>query len=155
MQKGACKKQMKNQNGMKCCRARNITDREFSGMITIEMAYIAPVMLLVFFLSVMGIFYYHDKEIIASCAYEAAVVGSAKAREKSGATAETVEAVFEERALGKCILFGKVQGSAQIDEEKVVVKASAVRGKIRLSVTETAGITKPEAKIRKYRKLLP
>ena len=59
-----------------------ITDREFSGMITVEMAYIVPVILFVFFLSVMGIFYYHDKQVIAACAYEAAVTGSTKAREK-------------------------------------------------------------------------
>ena len=55
---------------------------EFSGMITVEMTYIVPVILLIFFLSIMGIFYFHDKEVIAACAYEAAVVGSAKAREK-------------------------------------------------------------------------
>lgn len=133
---------------------RQIEDMEFSGMITVEMAYIAPAILSVFFLSVMGIFYYHDKEVISSCAYEAAAVGSTKAREKGGVTAETVNAVFQERVCGKCILFGQVQGSAQIDEERIVVRASAAKGKMRMAVTETSGITEPEKKIRKYRSLM-
>ncbi|MCI9075461.1 MAG: pilus assembly protein [Dorea sp.] len=132
-----------------------ITDREFSGMITVEMAYIVPVILFVFFLSVMGIFYYHDKQVIAACAYEAAVTGSTKAREKNGVTAGTVGAVFEERVHGKCILFGEVCGSAQVSDEQIVVKASAAKGKLRAAVMETASVTEPETKIRKYRRLMP
>lgn len=131
-----------------------IADREFSGMITVEMAYIVPVILFVFFLSVMGIFYYHDKQVIAACAYEAAVIGSTKAREKNGVTAGTVGAVFDERVHGKCILFGEVCGNAQVGDEQIVVKASAAKGKLRVSVIETASVTEPEAKIRKYRRLM-
>lgn len=124
------------------------------GMITVEMAYIVPVILSVFFLSVMGLFYYHDKQIIAACAYEAAVTGSTKAREKDGVTAGTVGAVFDERVRGKCILFGEVQGNVQVSEERIVVNASASKGKMRVSVTETASVTEPETKIRKYRRLI-
>lgn len=131
-----------------------IADREFSGMITVEMAYIVPVILFVFFLSVMGLFYYHDKQVIAACAYEAAVTGSTKAREKNGVTAGTVGAVFDERVHGKCILFGEVCGNVQVGDEQIVVKASAAKGKLRVSVIETASVTEPEAKIRKYRRLM-
>lgn len=126
----------------------------FSGMITVEMAYIAPVILSVFFLSVMGIFYYHDKEVIASCAYEAAAAGSTKAREKDGVTEGTVAAIFEERVHGKCILFGEVQGNAEVSEERVAVKASASRGRLRVSVTEAVSVTEPEERIRRYRRLM-
>lgn len=125
---------------------------ELPGMITVEMAFIAPVILSIFFLSVMGIFYYHDKEVIAACAYEAAVAGGAKAREKNGVTRELVRDIFEERVYGKCILFNKVQGDVQISEEQIVVKASAARGRMRVAVAETASLTEPEAKIRRYRK---
>lgn len=126
----------------------------FSGMITVEMVYIVPVILSVFFLSIMGIFYYHDKEVIASCAYEAAVAGSTKAREKDGVTEGTVAAIFEERVRGKCILFGEVQGNAQVSEERIAVKASASKGRLRVSITETASVTEPEEKIRRYRRLM-
>lgn len=134
---------------MKCLK------KEFSGMITVEMAYIAPFILFVFFLSVMGIFYYHDKEVISACAYEAAVVGSTKMRERDGVADGTVMEAFEERVNGKCILFGEVQSSVQVSEERIVVNASASKGKMRMSVTETASVTEPETKIRKQRRLLP
>ncbi len=135
-------------------RERKTKGIDFSGMITVEMAYIVPAVLSVFFLIVMGIFYYHDKEVISSCAYEAAAVGSTKTREKEKVTAETVNAIFEERVRGKCILFGRVYGNAQVDEERIVVKAFAAKGKMRVSVAETAGITEPEEKIRRYRRLM-
>lgn len=134
-------------------RSMELGERRLSGVITIEMVYIMPVILLVFFLSVMGIFYYHDKAVIAACAYEAAVVGSTKARERDGVTEALVTAVFEERIHGKCILVGEVYADAQVGKESIVVWASAARGRMSLSVTGTASVTEPEEKIRKYRRL--
>lgn len=128
-------------------------DDGMKAIITVEMAYIVPVVLLIFFLSVMGIFYYHDKDVIAACAYEAAVVGSTKVREKNGVRSEQIQAVFEERVRGKCILFEDIQGSAQIDEDKIVVRAAASKGKMRLSIMETASVTEPEDNIRRYRRI--
>lgn len=134
-------------------RKRIRSTRELSGVITVEMAYIIPVILMVFFLCVMGIFYYHDKEIIASCAYEAAVIGSTKARETDDVTSDLVTAVFEERIRGKCILFAGVQGSSQVSEDMITVQADAAKGYMRISVTARAAITEPEKKIRRYRNL--
>lgn len=128
-------------------------DDGMKGIITVEMAYIVPVVLLVFFLSVLGILYYHDKDVIAACAYEAAVVGSTKAREKNGVRPEQIQAVFEERIQGKCILFEDIQGSAQVGEDKIVVRAAASKGKMCLGIMETASITKPEDNIRRYRRI--
>ncbi len=128
-------------------------DRSLKGVITVEMTYIVPVILFVFFLSVMGIFYYHDKDVLASCAYEAAVVGSTKAREREGITPGQVQAVFEERIRGKCILFREIQGSAQVDEDKITVQVHASKGRMRLHIKETASVTQPEEKIRKYRRI--
>ena len=34
--------------------------------------------------SLLLLFYFHDKNIISSCAYETAVIGSTKAREREG-----------------------------------------------------------------------
>lgn len=123
------------------------------GIITVEMAYIVPVVLLIFFLSVMGIFYYHDKDVIASCAYEAAVVGSTKAREKNGVSSDQIQAVFEERVRGKSILFEDIRGNVRISEDKIVVNVTAVKGKMRLNIMETAAVTEPEDKIRRYRRI--
>lgn len=122
-------------------------------MITIEMAYIVPVIFLVFFLSVLGIFYYHDKDVLTACAYETAVVGSVKMRENGGVSGDTICALFRERAYGKCILFSGADVEAEIGEEEVRVYASAVRGRFRMSVSAASRITKPEEKIRKYRRV--
>lgn len=45
-----------------------IRTMELNGMFTVEMAYIAPFILRIFFLSIMGIFYYHDKALTAAAA---------------------------------------------------------------------------------------
>lgn len=47
-----------------------IRTMELNGMFTVEMAYIAPFILMIFFLSIMGIFYYHDKALTAAAAHE-------------------------------------------------------------------------------------
>lgn len=130
-----------------------IREQWLKGMITLEMAYIVPVILTLFFLCVLGLFYYHDKDVAAACAYEAAVVGSTKAREKDEVTDSLVNAVFQERIRGKCILFGSMSVNTMIDKERITVTARAARRGMRLSVEESAAVTKPEEKIRTYRRL--
>lgn len=122
-------------------------------VITIETACVMPVLFLVIYLSILGTFYYHDKHIVISCAWEAAVVGSTKAREEDGVTEDTVAAVFAERIRGKCILFGEVEGKAAVSDESIVLEASAARGGMRLSASVKAAVTHPEDEIRKIRNI--
>ena len=51
---------------------------------TVEMSFLTPIIMLLVMSSIYAFFYYHDKNIIAGAAYETAVVGSNKAREKPG-----------------------------------------------------------------------
>lgn len=127
------------------------TDRK--GSITVEMAYIMPLVLMVFFLSIMGIFFYHDKNIIAGCAYETAVIGSTKAREKEGVTSELLKTVFAERIQKKCILFGSVESSITVSKAEVTVVATAQKNSMKISVTQRASITEPEEYIRNIRRI--
>lgn len=53
---------------------------------TVEMSFLMPIIMLLVMSSIYAFFYYHDKNIIAGAAYETAVVGSNKAREKTGFT---------------------------------------------------------------------
>ena len=55
-----------------------IKTMELNGMFTVEMAYIVPFILSVFFLSIMGIFYYHDKALTAAAAHETAAIAGTK-----------------------------------------------------------------------------
>ena len=49
--------------------------------------------------SIYAFFYYHDKNIIAGAAYETAVVGSNKAREKPGSQTGTGNTFSKSREL--------------------------------------------------------
>ena len=127
--------------------------KKYKGSITIEMTCILPLFALVFVFGVWGSFYYHDKSILSSCAYETAVMGSTKVREKETITEGLLKEAFQERIRGKCILFSSVDAMAQIDEEAVVVKAQGQRKNMKTAVVHTAAVTEPESYIRKMRKL--
>lgn len=127
--------------------------KDWNGMITVEMAYIVPVILFIFFLSVIGIFYYHDKEILTACAYESAAAASVKEREDGGVLPDTVCTMFRERIRGKCILFSDAEISVEIEEGSMIVNAEALKGKMRITVRVSASLTDPEQTIRQYRRI--
>ena len=130
-----------------------IKTMELNGMFTVEMAYIVPFILSVFFLSIMGIFYYHDKALTAAAAHETAAIAGTKSREKDEVTEMVVSTIFEERIRGKSIVFGNPRVNAKVDKDRITVTANASKGRMKLSVEETSCITKPEERIRSYRKL--
>lgn len=130
-----------------------IRTMELNGMFTVEMAYIVPFILMIFFLSIMGIFYYHDKALTAAAAHETAAIAGTKVREKDEVTETVVSTIFEERIRGKCIVFGNPSVNAKANKDQITVTADATKGRMKLSVAESSSITKPEEKIRSYRKL--
>ena len=127
--------------------------RKYKGSFTIETALLMPVIALVFVFSVWGSFYYHDKNIISSCAYEIAVVGSIKVREKESVTEEILNSELEKQLNKKCILFAEINTSAHIGQDMVIVEAEAVRKKMKIVVKQTAAVTQPEDYIRKVRRI--
>ena len=58
--------------------------RWLKGSFTVEMAFLIPMILFLIMGCIRISFYYHDKNIIAGAAYETAVTGSTKVREKVG-----------------------------------------------------------------------
>lgn len=120
---------------------------------TVEMSFLMPVVLLLIMSSILGVFYFHDKNIIAGAAYETAVAGSTKAREKGGADKGELERLFEERVGGKCILFPGVSGSVTLSKEEIEVTGTARKGKMSVSVLKRMPVTDPEQKIRDVRRL--
>lgn len=137
------------------------------GSATIEMAYIMPVIFLIFTSTVYLMFYYHDKNILAGAVYETAVVGSQKIRaagaddadeggaypESAGSVEESLETLFHARIRRKLILFPGAAVSVNCTEKQIEVTAKAVRKKMRVTVTGRAAVTKPEKFIRNHRKL--
>ena len=54
------------------------------GSMTVEMSFLMPMVLFLIMGCILTAFYYHDKNILSGAAYETAVVGSTKTREKDG-----------------------------------------------------------------------
>lgn len=123
------------------------------GSMTVEMSFLMPLILLLLMSSILAIFYFHDKNILAGAAYETAVVGSTKMREKEKADSSQLTSLCEERIAGKCILFGKSSIEVSADETEVVVKISAKKGKFGVSVIKKAAVTDPEKFIRDIRRI--
>ena len=130
-----------------------IRTMELNGMFTVEMAYIVPFILMIFFLSIMGIFYYHDKALTAAAAHETAAIAGTKVREKDEVTETVVSTIFEERIRGKCIVFYNLSVNVKVNKDQITITEDATKGRMKLSVVESSSITKPEEKIRSYRKL--
>ena len=99
-------------------------------------------------------FYFHDKNILSAAAYETAVAGSTKAREKDGVDAAELEALFAERIQGKCILFAGAQAGISVSEEEIKVEITATKGGMSLALEHRAAVTEPEKEIRKWRRFI-
>ena len=124
-----------------------------SGSMTVEMAYIMPLFGMLFYLCVIVVFYYHDKNIITGCAYETAVVAGTKAREKDGISGEKVNALFRERVKGKCILFPDPWADVTVGEEQIDIQVFVRKKRMKLLVRQRAKVTDPEKYIRDMRRL--
>lgn len=120
---------------------------------TVEMSFLMPMVLLLIMGSIFAVFYYHDKNIISGAAYEAAVVGGLKAREKSGVGEEEVEAVFRERLGNKCILFDTVEVKASVGADEIEILGTGAKRGMKVSVRKRMRITDPERRIRDLRRL--
>lgn len=140
-----------------------MTGKTMRGSATVEMAYIMPLIFLVFTASMYLMFYYHDKNILAGAAYETAVVGSQKMRAAGADNAgeegvqevsETIlESLFQSRIRRKLILFSGASVSVTSTDRQIEVTAMAMRKKMRVTVTARSAVTKPEKFIRDHRKL--
>lgn len=119
----------------------------------VEMSFLMPIILLLIMSSIFGVFYFHDKNILNSAAYETAVVGSTKARDKEGASVSELEALFRERAEGKCILLGSVSVTAAISDDEIEIRGMASGRGMTVQVIGRMPITKPEKKIRDIRRI--
>lgn len=125
----------------------------YKGSFTIEIALLLPIIVVVFILCVWGGFYFHDKNILSSCAYETAVMGSTKAREENIVTEEMLREAFMERINKKCILLSDVSVRIGITKERIEIEAVAERKTMKVIVRHTAAVTAPEDYIRGKRRI--
>lgn len=123
--------------------------KSVSGVITVEMSYLMPIVLLIFAMTVHTVFYYHDKNILIGAAAETAVVGAQMERKPN----ETVDlnGFFSERISGKLILFSGASVTIEDSGKWVQVEARAENGKRKLQIVQRAVVIEPEKNIRRKR----
>ena len=132
----------------------NGKDRKMlKGSMTVEMSFLMPIILFLIMSCILTVFYFHDKNVISAVAYETAVVGGTKAREKNGVTGGELQALFAERISKKCVLFPGSNVNVSIGEVKIVVTATAAKGRFGIHVVKTAAVTEPEKYIRDKRRI--
>ena len=126
---------------------------KLKAVMTVEMSFLIPIIVFLFMGIVLSMFYYHDKNVINGAAYETAVTGSIKMREKEGVSEAELKEFCKDRIDGKCFFLVSYYIDVSIDKEEVVVGISAWKGRFRLSVLKKAAITTPEKRIRNIRRL--
>ena len=125
-----------------------------TGSLTVEMSLLMPLILLLLMSSILAVFYFHDKNILAGAAYEtAAVAGNEDPGEGEDRCGGTGSA-FSERIQGKCILFPTPDAQVEIKRQEITVRASVQRGRFGLSVEKKIPVTEPEKEIRDRKRLI-
>ena len=124
-----------------------------NGSFTVEMSLIMPIILFLIMGCILACFYYHDKNILAGAAYETAVTGSTKAREKDGISEGELNTLFKERVGKKCILFPGASAVISIEKDKIHVSAVSRRRHMILTVESSAAVIEPEKYIRDIRRI--
>lgn len=122
-----------------------------SGVITIEMSYLIPIILFIFVLVVHTVFYYHDKNILIGAAGETVVLGAQIERKPDESGQIDLTGFYQERIRGKLILFSGAQADISVTEKSVEINVSAVRGRMRIQIAQSAAVVMPEKKIRQKR----
>lgn len=121
---------------------------ELKGVITVEMSYIVPLVLLLFLTIIYVVFYFHDKNIILGAAEETAVLGAQLERKPDENGQNNLSEFYQERVGGKLILLPKTKVRVEVVGDTVVVSADAKRGWMAVAICRQMPILKPEKKIR-------
>lgn len=120
------------------------------GSLTIELAYLFPLILLVFGVLLHVLFYYHDKNILLGAAHETAAYGAGLEEVQE----EALEEYFNTRLRGRLLLFEQLEKKVGLQEKKVTVTCNAKKGAMSLEVKCSVNRTEPEDYIRSVRKLI-
>ena len=119
------------------------------GSVTVEASVIVPIILFIFVVLVNILFYYHDKNIMQSTAYEtvALAVGREQMEELD------LEYYFFSRMEGRMLIFNRVECEVKIDKEYVTVTCDGRKDTMVAEVEYRMNNTKPEKYIRNVRKI--
>ena len=123
--------------------------KNLKGSMTVEAAYVVPIVLMVFVMIVYSTFYFHDKNIIKGTLCEVeAIIGQ---RERIEETADHGSIYFEERLGDKLILLTDYTFESEAVGDEVILYVRASHGVMSTSAQGIARATRPEKHIRMMR----
>lgn len=122
---------------------------QLKGSATIEMLYIIPVILLVFIVAVYISFFFHDKNVLQSLAYETAVIGSSQYREGDGVQEEELYEFFLENSSRKLMFFPEPEIEITVSADEIIVIATTSKNHMDIVVEKEFPLEIIETKIRK------
>lgn len=117
------------------------------GSTVVEMSYLIPFCLFLFFLLITITFYFHDKTILSVAAAETAVTGVETDRKKMTEEVD-LESFFRERIRGKLIFLSEVEVKVSRSGKRIEVEVHASKGRMKVHLIQRAVKTKPEEMIR-------
>ena len=80
-------------------------------------------------------------------------MGSTRMRERERISEGELSALYAERVEDKCILFADSSAQVSVGEKEIVIKATAQKGRLALTVLKKSAVTDPEKYIRDRRRL--
>lgn len=143
---GIDKLEIKKRNNKNC-----VISRTVSGVITIELSYLIPLILFLFVSIMYTVFYYHDKNILIGAASETAVLGAQLKRKPDENDLVDLSDFCQERIQGKLIFFAGAQADISLSDKGIEITVYASRGRMKIQTTQKAPVVKPEKKIRQKR----
>lgn len=130
-------------------RCLDLVRRECQASTIVEMAYLIPVILLMWMLVIFALFYYHDKTLVIGAAYEAATVGGEWYEEADEVETEKIGEYFQDRIREKLLFYSYISVDVQMEEDLLIVDASARKRGMRIHEIQKVKIRNPKKEIRR------
>ncbi len=127
--------------------------KKVRGVLTVEMSFLIPIILLIFVVVIETVFYYHDKNILLGAAAETAVVGAQTERKPDEAGETDLSAFYQERIEGKLIFFSGAAADISKQGGRIQVEVTAKRNRMKIHIVQQSAVTEPEKTIRRVRLL--
>lgn len=122
--------------------------RKTKGSVTVEAAFLVPIIFMVIAVVISILFYYHDKNVIAGVAHETVTVCS-----RSEMTEAEIESYFYEQLGEKLLLFGYVDVELEEMDKELCLNCTARKNGMNLNIVANMKRTSPESQIRTMRLL--
>ena len=117
------------------------------GSVTVEMAFLVPIIFSVIVVVIQLLFYFHDKIVLEGVTFETVTVCSSQEE----LTEEVVESYFEEALGRKLLMFGLVETEVELENTQVKMSCGSRKHGMNLQVSASMSRTNPEGWIRAAR----